>query len=113
MNLFKRIFSKEKEKNLSPPPKYNWINISFKEHYDISNMPDLSPKSPIKHFSLPYLYRYCPNNNKLMRRTLSKSEWYDVDIDTEINKHEDLKIRIYELTVDRRRDEIINRILDK
>lgn len=49
MNLFKRIFSKEKE--------YNWINISFKEHYDISNMPDLSPKSPIKHFSLPYLYR--------------------------------------------------------
>lgn len=47
-----------------------------------------------------------------MRRTLSKSEWYDVDIDTEINKHEDLKIRIYELTVDRRRDNLINKILN-
>jgi hypothetical protein len=48
-----------------------------------------------------------------MKRRISKSEWYDVDIDTEIDKHEDLKIRIHELTIDRRRDEIINKILDK
>ena len=76
-------------------------------------MPDLSPNSPIKHMSMIYLYRYCPLNDKLMKRYTTKVEWYDVDLESEMNKHEELKSRIYELTVDKRRDHIINKILDK
>jgi hypothetical protein len=104
MNLFKRIFTKEKE--------YNWIDIRFEKKYDISSMPDLSQNSPIKHFKMFYIFRYCPINDKLMKRSLTNAEWFDVNLEDMMNQYSELKERIYELTIDKRRDKLITEILD-
>lgn len=104
MNFFKKLFTKQKE--------YNWIVIRFEKEYDISNMPDLSPTSPIKHFKMFYIFRYCPNNDKLMQRRLTDSEWFDVDLEDKMNEYSELKERIDELTIDKRRDKLITEILD-
>lgn len=98
--------------NIFKKKKYEWINIYVKEHIDFSNMPGLSPNSPIKNTSIPHLYRYCPLNNKLMKRRITKPEWYDVDLKSEIIKHEKLKLNIEKIIFVRKRDHVIDNILN-
>ena len=48
-----------------------------------------------------------------MKRRITKNEWFDVDLYTELSKHDELKSRIDKLNLDKKRDSIINLILKK
>ena len=53
-------------KNLFKKKELEWFYFNETKNHDISNMPDLSPNSPIKDFNLTHRYKYCPENKKLM-----------------------------------------------
>lgn len=91
---------------------YNWVDIKFKVAYDLTKiMPDLSRNSPIKKFDMIYRFKYCTINNELLEYTIPDRGFIKVDLKKKLRKYPELKQKVDELTIDKRRDKLIDKIL--
>lgn len=63
--------------------KFEWNYSNLSITYDITKHPDVSDSSPIKEFTMSYLFRYCPKY-KILQKSYTlrhNSNYSDVDID--------------------------------
>lgn len=98
--------------NFFKKKEYNWVDIRFEVTYDLTkSMPDLSPSSPIKTIDMEYHFKYCTINNELSQFSIPKRDFVKVDLDKNLRKYPELKEKIDELTLDKRRDKLIDNIL--
>lgn len=74
------MFSKIKE--LLFGKVYEWKYTSTSVEYDLTRHPEVSKDSPIKSFSMTYLYRYCPKYKVLQKKNIymTRSNYLDVNI---------------------------------
>ena len=98
--------------NFFKKKEYNWVDIRFEVTYDLTkSMPDLSPNSPIKTIDMKYHFKYCTINNELLKFTIHDIGFVKVDLEKNLRKYPELKEKIDELTLDKRRDKLIDNIL--
>lgn len=83
-----------------------WYEFSIRNDYDLTKHPEISPKSPIKDFSITYCYRYCPDKRLLHRRSFTTGEWYKKETYTL-----EIKAEMDKIDFKHNRDKKINKIL--
>jgi len=92
-------------KNLFKKKELEWFYFNETKNHDISNMPDLSPNSPIKDFNLTHHYKYCPENKKLMHSLFRNWNEYTKEMSQELIEF------IEKCDIEYSRDKKLNKLL--
>lgn len=95
--------------------EYNWIDIKLEVTFDLTTVifPSLCLSSTIKTIDIEYHFKYCTINNELSQFSIHDRVFVKVDLEKNLKKYPELKEKIDELTIDKRRDKLIDNILKK